>query len=188
MLGKALIRFAFKLVTQARSRVSSKHCNFPSAAQHARSMAMSCQGRCSLVSMMSLCAATSSSVFGLYFSTHGCESSAAIGPPRDGHAVPLVVIPLQAPPRRSPRVDSQPQIDADSLQIMHGLLHEKKNFQNTNWVELLALLCKLLQAFSTIQCPRNGPHDCVAIMPSDRVLLELREREFCYMGRSPTLR
>lgn len=33
-----------------------------------------------LVSMMSLWAATSSSVFGLYFSTHGCESSAPSGP------------------------------------------------------------------------------------------------------------
>jgi hypothetical protein len=41
------------------------------------------------VSMMSLCAATSSRVFGLYFSTHGCESRAPSGPrPGADAAVP----------------------------------------------------------------------------------------------------
>ena len=38
------------------------------------------------MSMMSLCAATSSRVFGLYFSTHGCESRAPSGPRPDADA------------------------------------------------------------------------------------------------------
>ncbi len=73
---------------------------------------------CSLVSMMSLCAATSSSVFGLYFSTHGCESS----PPRG--ALDWPAVPFAAMTPRAVRSGAQKAPDnlCEAFQVV--IMHE----------------------------------------------------------------